>query len=79
VRGGESRRCPTQLSLKGAGAVQDDYQAQIDAFAEGEDCSPVEEVVKNPRCIEIAQRFGKTPDEVSKDINRRYIESYRSL
>jgi hypothetical protein len=28
---------------------------------------------------EIASRFGKTPDEVSKDINKLYLESYKLL
>jgi hypothetical protein len=59
--------------------VTDDYQADIADFAENEDCTPIEDVVKNPRCIEIAQRFGKTPEEVSRDINRHYIKSYRTL
>jgi hypothetical protein len=49
------------------------YAAAIAKFADQEDCSPVDEVV---RCIEIARRFGKTTQQVSKDINRVYIASY---
>ena len=32
----------------------------IEEFAENEDCSPVEDVVKNPVCIAMAKRFGAT-------------------
>jgi hypothetical protein len=55
------------------------YLAAIEEFAETEDCSPVELVASHPAVKEIASRFGKTPDEVSKDINRLYLESYKPL
>jgi hypothetical protein len=51
------------------------YDAAMKDFRENEDCSPVDAVQHNPRCIDIARRFGKTP--VSKDINRHYLDSYR--
>jgi hypothetical protein len=50
------------------------YAAAINDFTEHEHCSPVDEVVHNPRCIEIARQFGKTPEQVSLDINH-----YRQL
>jgi hypothetical protein len=53
------------------------YAAALDAFTETEDCSPVDAVQHNPHCIDIARRFGKTPAQVSKDINRVYLDSYR--
>jgi hypothetical protein len=53
--------------------------AAIEEFAETEDCSPVELVASHPAVKEIASRFGKTPDEVSKDINKLYLESYKLL
>ena len=56
-----------------------EYEQAIEEFAENEDCSPVEDVVKNPACVAMAKRFGKEPDQVSRDINRHYIESYRPL
>lgn len=49
----------------------------IEAFAEWEDCSPVGAVAENPRCLEIALRFGKTTEQVALDINRCYLRSYR--
>lgn len=55
----------------------DDYLAAVADFTENEDCASVETVPLNPRCIEIARRFNKTPDEVAKDINRVYLDSYR--
>jgi len=54
-----------------------DYLAAVTDFTETEDCSPVEAVPRNPRCIEIAEKFTKTPDEVAHDINRVYLDSYR--
>lgn len=53
------------------------YRAAVADFTENEDCSPVEAVPLNPRCIEIARQFNKTPQEVAKDINRAYLDSYR--
>jgi hypothetical protein len=53
------------------------YRTLVTAFAESENCSPVDDVPLNPRCIEIARQFGKTPEEVAADINRVYIDSYR--
>jgi hypothetical protein len=53
-----------------------DYLAAIAAFTEDEDCSPVDAVAQNSRCLEIAARFGKTPEQVAKDINREYLASY---
>jgi len=50
--------------------------AAVADFAENEDCSPVEAVPLNPRCIEIARQFNKTPEEVAKVINRVYLASY---
>ena len=38
-----------------------DYLAAIEAFAEADDCPRVEDAAQNPRCVEIAERFGKTP------------------
>jgi hypothetical protein len=55
----------------------DDYFTALADFTETEDCSPVEAVPRNPRCIEIAERFNKTPDEVAHDINRVYLDSYK--
>lgn len=52
------------------------YAAAVAAFAENEDCSPVEAVPLNPRCIEIARQFNRTPAQVAKDINRVYLDSY---
>jgi hypothetical protein len=52
------------------------YFAEIGAFAEEEECSPVDAVAQNPRCLEIAIRFDKTPEQVAKDINREYLASY---
>jgi hypothetical protein len=54
-----------------------DYLIAVEDFTETEDCSPVELVPLNPRCIEIASQFNKTPDEVAADINRVYLDSYR--
>jgi hypothetical protein len=48
-----------------------DYLAAIDAFTEAEDCFVVDLLVENPRCVESAERFGKTPMQVALDINRR--------
>jgi hypothetical protein len=53
-----------------------DYLAELEAFIEEEDCSPVDAVALNPRCVEIAARFGRTPEQVAKDINREYLASY---
>jgi beta-glucosidase-like glycosyl hydrolase len=55
------------------------YAAAVKDFGENEDCSPVDAVQHNPRCIDIARRFGKTPAQVSRDINRQYIASYQPL
>ena len=41
-----------------------------------EDCSPLEAVAQNPRCLEIAVRFDKMPEQVAKDINREFLASY---
>jgi hypothetical protein len=49
------------------------YLAAIEAFTEAEDCSVTDLLVENPRCVEIAARFGKTPMQVALDINRRYL------
>jgi hypothetical protein len=56
-----------------------DYRAALADFAETEDCSPVETLALNPRCIEIARQHGKTPEEVAADINRVYIDSYKPV
>ncbi len=53
------------------------YAAAINDFTEHQHCSPVDDVVHNPRFIEIARQFGKTPEQVSLDINHIYIDSYR--
>jgi hypothetical protein len=53
-----------------------DYLAAIEAFTEDEDCDPVDAVAQNPRCLEIAIRFDKTPERVAKDINREFLASY---
>jgi hypothetical protein len=55
------------------------YVAAVGEFLENEACSPVEEVPLNPRCIQIARRFHKTPAEVALDINREYIRSFRPM
>jgi hypothetical protein len=60
-------------------AEEKQYAAAVEDFSDKEDCSPVDAVEHNPRCIDIARRFGKTPAQVSKDINRLYIESYQPL
>jgi hypothetical protein len=52
-----------------------DYLAAIEAFAEAEDCPRVEDAAQNLRCVEIAERFGKTPEQVALDINREYHAS----
>lgn len=57
---------------------QRQYSAAVADFAENEDCSPVETVPLNPRCIEIAAQFGMTPQDVARDINRVYLDSYRA-
>jgi hypothetical protein len=51
------------------------YLAAIKEFAETEDCWPVELVASHPSMEEIASQFGKTLDQVLKDINRMYVES----
>jgi hypothetical protein len=55
------------------------YAAAIKDFMEREESSPVDEVERKPLCIEIAKRFGKTPQQVSLDINHAYLDSYRPL
>ena len=57
-------------------AVALDYLFALTDFTENEDCSPVEAVPHNPRCMEIARRFNKTADEVARDINRVYLDTY---
>jgi hypothetical protein len=53
-----------------------DYLAAVADFTEAEDCSPVDAVALNPRCIQIAKHFRKTPEQVANDINRYYLHSY---
>ena len=55
------------------------YLAAIEEFAETGECSPVELVAGLPSVKDIAGRFGKTPGEVAKDINRVYLESYKPV
>jgi hypothetical protein len=53
------------------------YAAAVSMFAEFEDCSPIEAVALHKRCRQIARQFSKTPEQVAKDINRVYLDSYR--
>lgn len=55
------------------------YVMAIEEFAETEDCSSVELAAIHPVVKEIADRFGKSPAEVSTDINRLYLASYKPL
>ena len=64
----DSRATPRRRNL---------YSDAISNFAENEDCSPVDAVAVNPRCIEIARWFKKTAEQVAADINRHYIDTYR--
>jgi len=53
------------------------YLAALQEYTATESCVPVEDVVHHPLVKDIASRFGKTSDQVSHDINRIYLDSYR--
>jgi len=55
------------------------YLEAIEEFAEQEDCCPIENVVRNPTVAAIATRFSRTPEEVARDINRIYLDSFKPV
>ena len=55
------------------------YLTAIERFAETEECSPVELVAGRASVKEIAERFGKTPGAVAKDISRVDLESCKPI
>jgi hypothetical protein len=53
------------------------YKEAICDFTETEDCEP-ESVAKSPVVKELAKTYGKSVEQVARDINRGWLASYRS-
>jgi hypothetical protein len=56
---------------------QKSYRDAVELLSSQIECSPVELVETYDSVKELASRFGKTPKEVSLDINKIYLESWQ--